>query len=183
MFCTLTYANSKGPQWLGSHFRPSVEPESSSAVKWERRSAVWKWISLAEIRGSPQRAMHSLQRGKRTAVQIVFGTLSTCYFISQMENNNTDSGVGTGAARRGDAKGFSALWVCGPPPPCLFFFFFLHTPPNMQSDFRKDFWLVEFGDWQTLHMVINDKAQSWQPAGYWGKSYWISALIPKKIKK
>ena len=52
LFCTLTYANSKGPQWLGSHFRPSVEPESSSAVKWERRSAVWKWISLAEIRGA-----------------------------------------------------------------------------------------------------------------------------------
>jgi len=51
LFCTLTYANSKGPQWLGSHFRPSVEPESSSAVKWERQSAVWKWISLAEIRG------------------------------------------------------------------------------------------------------------------------------------
>lgn len=126
LFCTLTYANSKGPQWLGSHFRPSVEPESSSAVKWERRSAVWKWISLAEIRGSPQRAMHSLQRGKRTAVQIVFGTLSTCYFISQMENNNTDSGVGTTAARRGDARGFSALWVCGPPNPLPFFF--SHNP-------------------------------------------------------
>lgn len=107
LFCTLTYANSKGPQWLGSHFRPSVEPESSSAVKWERRSAVWKWISLAEIRGSPQRAMHSLQQGKRTAVQIVFGTLSTCYFISQMENNNTDSGVGTTAAHRGCRGGLA----------------------------------------------------------------------------
>lgn len=42
--------------------------------------------------------MHSPEWGKRTAVQIVFGTLSTCYFISQMENNNRDSGVGTAAA-------------------------------------------------------------------------------------
>lgn len=121
LFCTLTYANSKGPQWLGSHFRPSVEPESSSAVKWERRSAVWKWISLAEIRGRPQRAMHSLQRGKRTAVQIVFGTLSTCYFISQMENNNTDSGVGTTAAHRGMRGGLA-------PYPKLLFFFFSQPP-------------------------------------------------------
>lgn len=43
--------------------------------------------------------MHSPEWGKGTAVQIVFGTLSTCYFISQMENNNTDSGVGTQSAR------------------------------------------------------------------------------------
>lgn len=97
LFCTLTYANSKGHQWLGSHFRPSMEPESSSAVKWERRSAVWKWISLAEIR-EPSASHARLQWGKITAVQIVFGTLSTCYFISQMENNNTGSGVGTTTA-------------------------------------------------------------------------------------
>lgn len=64
LFCTLTYANSKGPLWLGSHFRPSVEPESSSAVKWERRSAVWKWISLAEIRGALSEPCTALNGGK-----------------------------------------------------------------------------------------------------------------------
>lgn len=52
--------------------------------------------------------MHSLQWGKRTAVQIVFGTLSTCYFISQMENNNTGSGVGTAAALR-NVRGLAQL--------------------------------------------------------------------------
>lgn len=108
--------------------------------------------------------MHSPEWGKRTAVQIVFGTLSTCYFISQMENNNTDSGVGT--AERQRFASASALRVCP-----LFL--------NMQSDFGKRFWR---GDWR-IQMMINDKVCVWQSTGYWGKSYRISTLMQKNWSK
>lgn len=92
--------------------------------------------------------MHSPEWGKRTAVQIVFGTLSTCYFISQMENNNTDSGVGTAAAPQ-SAGALPQL------APSEFAPLFL----NMQSDFGKRFWRAGLGG------LTNTDDDKWQSAG------------------
>lgn len=64
-----------------------------------------------------------------------------------MENNNTGSGVGTTAAHR-DVRGLAPSEFAPPP------FFFL----NMQSDFRKDLWLVEFGG--LTDAAYDDKWQS-----------------------
>lgn len=147
MFCTLTYANSKGLQWLGSHFRLSVGPGSSSAVKWERRSAVWKWISLAEIRGALSEPCNAFNGEKRTAVQIVFGTLSTCYFVTQMENNNTDSGL--------EPALHGGMWEVWPAQRPLRLPHFLL---DMQSDFLEEFWLKEFN--RLTNIAYDDKWQS-----------------------
>lgn len=112
--------------------------------------------------------MHSPEWGKRTAVQIVFGTLSTCYFISQMENNNTGSGVGTTTPPKNE-RGLAQLVATEFAP------FFLICKVIFVRAFDR--W--NSVDWQT-HMMINDKVQGWQSTRYWGKSYRISVLIQKK---
>lgn len=120
--------HSVGPaRWLGSYFSRSMKPASSSAVKWKQQSAVRKCISLAVIRGALSER-HAPSAGKITAGQIVFATLSTCYFISQMENNNAGSGVWNqrSAADRTSLDFYKYLWSL-----------------YMESGFLKNFWAAQ----------------------------------------
>lgn len=161
--------HSVGPaRWLGSYFSRSMKPLSSSAVKWKQQSAVRKCISLAVIRGALSER-HAPSAGKITAGQIVFATLSTCYFISQMENNNAGSGVWKqpSAADRASVDFYKYLWSL-----------------YMESGFLKNFWAQRKSAKRLIqYTMIDDKVADRQSIGYWGKSCWISMLIKNKIKR
>lgn len=122
-----------------------------------------KCISLAVIK----RAL-SEQRtpsvGKIITGQIVFATLSTCYFISQMKKINNNNNAGSG------------VWNQHTIDDCKNVDFYKYPwSLYVESDFLENFWAQrKSGNWLIQYTMIDDKVPSRQSIGYWGKSCWIS---------